>query len=228
LRIKKKRSRVKVLAFCMTYRLDKRVVENLVRQTGVEFFDVMFTKDNPHLEEENGQYRNMMLNWQKMEQVARNRGYEKLWIVEADTIPPIDALSKLLEVDGPVVHGFVVSRHAGHWPGLQKARNTAYDWKEILPHMGEVMEIQGAGTGCVLIDKSVFDRYSIDMKGTDYLEMQIDQLFSRWCRDNKVIQKVHLGVHCGHVNPNGDIVWPDNEKGFRVEATGILSDGPPD
>jgi hypothetical protein len=211
----------RILAFCMTNRLSPLVLEALAQQTGPDF-DLMISRDNPCDGLARGQYRNMMLNWQKMEKLVREFAYDKVWLAEADTIPPLDALSKLLEVDAPVVVGLYASRHAPFRSSVWSRPDVQIEWSTIQEHWGEAVEIGGSGTGCSLIDRSVFDRYTIDMEGfrnpnVDNRRQQIDQMFSHWCFENKVKQVARLDVICGHVCANGEIVWPDRESGYRIQ-----------
>lgn len=203
---------MKILTFCMTYRLSPEVVNALTRQTA-DYFDTHFTNDNPHTGEFWGGYRNMMLNWQKMEKLAE--GYDKVWIVEDDTIPPDDALEKLLEVDGDVVNGLFAHRHASYDPSLLKAPNVSYTWEEIRKFGNQTITVQGSATGCTLLSRKFLDRYKIDMTGyhkpkeSGYQKVAQDILLSTFCRENGIEQKARLDVQCGHVKAGGEIIWPE-------------------
>lgn len=198
----------------MTYQgPDVEVVNALTRQKGVDF-DVHFTRDNPHLGEPFGQYKNMMLNWQKMQRLSRY--YDKVWLVESDTIPPDDALEKLLETDGGVVNGLYASRYDPYSPSARKRVREPFSWEELKPLIGQTIKVASSGTGCSLIDRSILDRYSLDMEGYNtpeavpYWKTQIDLLFSTWCNENGVEQKVRLDVLCGHRRADGKILWPQD------------------
>jgi hypothetical protein len=220
---KKIEDRVKILTFCMTHRLSERVVGALANQTGVEFFDTHFTNDNPHLYEERGQYKNMMLNWQKMERLVKFGDYDKVWMVEDDTIPPRDALKRLLESNALVVSGLYASRYEPYRPSAYKRKGEPFSWEELKEVWGKEIEVAGNGTGCMLIDRGVFDSYSIDMAGYEsgehgYSSYQIDALFSNYCVRTGIKHIARLDVLCGHVKSNGDILWPDKEIGFKIET----------
>jgi hypothetical protein len=213
---------MKILAFCMAYRLESETIEALVRQQGVKSLDLMICQDNPHLGEERGQYRNMMMNWQKMEQIARTRNYDKVWLAEADNIQPPDALAKLLEVDAPVVTGLFASRYPPYRPNLWEAPGITMEWPRVMERWGQTIEVGGSGTGCMLIDGSVLQNYSIDMYGyhnpmADNVRQQIDQLFCTYCFKNHVKMMARLDVLVGHKFPNGDVIWPDEKTRYRIE-----------
>lgn len=199
----------------MTHRLDPRAVDALARQRGVEYFDTHFTSDNPHLGEYWGEFKNMMLNWQKMERLAK--GYDKVWMVDDDVIPPDDALQKLLEVDADVVSGLYASRHAPYDPNIiRKKPNVFYTWDEVKALGDKTITVEGSGAGCLLLSRSFLDRYKIDMVGYErprevkYERMLIDLLLNSFCQRNGIEQKVRLDVQCGHKKANGEILWPQD------------------
>ena len=151
----------------------------------------------------------MMLNWKKMERLSE--GYDKVWIVEDDTIPPLDALEKLLEVDGDVVHGLFAMRHAPYEPSIQKEFRVQYSWDEV-SRMKGVVSVKGSATGCTLLSRAFLDRYKIDMKGyhnpVEYKDVAIDLLMTAFCLKEGIEQKVRLDVQCGHRKAGGEIIWP--------------------
>ena len=217
---------MKILTFCMTYRLEPEVVSSLARQEGVDFFDTFFTKDNPHDGEKRGQYRNMMINWMKMQEVALSQKYDKVWMVESDTIPPIDALKKLLEVDAPIVSGLYASRHGIFSPNVMRKDNcpglgAIMTWPEVQKDWGKTIECSGGATGCVLIDKSVLGGYKFDMEAYNDIwgektAQSIDVPFMEFCWKNGFKQMARLDVICGHKRPDGKVIWPDEKMGYRI------------
>ena len=206
--------RVKILSFTMTHRLDPRVVNALASQKGVEYFDSHFTNDNPHLGEHWGQYKNMMLNWHKMERIAQ--GYDKVWLVEDDTIVPEDALAKLLEVDAPVVSGLFAHRHAPYDPSIDKEFRTPFSWDELRRLQGQTITVKGTAVGCTLLDRSLLDRYKIDMEryrnieGQRYQDVIIDLAMVQFCLREGIEMKARLDVQCGHVKADGKAIWPQD------------------
>ena len=199
----------------MTYRLEEKVVNSLARQTGVDFFDTHFTRDNPYEGQKRGQQKNMMLNWVKMQKMSRD--YDKVWIVESDTVPPIDGLSKLLKVDAPVVTGLYASRHEPFSPNLLRKDNcpgvgAVMTWAEVIKDWGNIVEVSGGCTGCLLIDRSVLDAF--EYSEDDFIEHLNssssfpDLPFMEFCWKNGFKQMARLDVICDHVRPDGMIVRP--------------------
>lgn len=165
----------------------------------------------------------MMLNWKKMERMVKEGNYDKVWMVEDDTIPPEDALSKLLQTDAPVASGVYVLRYPPYRPSIYKNKNEIFTWEELKSLWGRPVEVAGNGTGCILIDRKVFDSYSIDMAGYEdikkgYHSYQIDALFNDFCNDNHIKHIARLDVLCGHVKSDGDVLWPDKENGFIIRS----------
>jgi hypothetical protein len=165
----------------------------------------------------------MMLNWQKMEQLVKAGNYDKVWLVEDDTIPPLDGLSKLLKSDAPVVSGLYISRYLPYNPSVYKSKGIVYDHQELKENWGKEIEVAGNGTGCMLIDRKVFDQYAIDMAGyhnmeNGYTSYQIDALFNNFCTENNIKHIARLDVLCGHIKSDGNVLYPDKEKGFIIEG----------
>ena len=157
-----------------------------------------------------------------MENLVKTGNYDKVWIVEDDTIPPLDALKKLLETNAPVASGVYVSRYPPYKPSIYKKKDEQFNWSELKSSWGKQIEVAGNGTGCMLIDRKVFDSYNIDMAGYHNLEngyksYQIDALFNNYCNKNNIKHIARLDVLCGHVKSDGDVLYPDKEKGFIIK-----------
>lgn len=196
------------------------VLRSLTNQEGGGFFDVIFTHDNPYDYPLARVYKNIQLNYEKARKYALQEGYQKMWVVEADTIPPCDALAKLLQVDAPVVSGLYSMRHGEPVPNVFKkhlgsvAVGNVYKWNEI--PWGQTVEVSGGCMGCLLIDRSVLERFNFHLDADKWAP---DGPFMQWCFRNGVKQMARMDVICGHKKPDGTILWPDpaQEKGWRCE-----------
>ena len=206
---------MKILVFCPTApRLESEVVNAIFNQIDVEFFDVMFTRDNPHEFAFSQVYKNVQLNYEKMKRIALSEGYAKVWVVESDTIPPKDALKKLLEVDAPVVSALYALRHGEPVPNLMRAEKSAtvgeaMKWSEIFESKENIITVSGGCMGCLLIDRSILTQFQFE--GDDIAKAP-DVPFMEFCWTNKIPQKARIDVICGHVKPNGTIIYPDAES----------------
>jgi hypothetical protein len=193
-------------------------VQSLVSQ-GVEFNDIWLANDNPYEAENRGQYKNMQLNYEKMRRTVLEKGYEFVWIVESDTLPPEDALAKLMEVDAPVVSGLYALRHGIPSPNLYRASHTpevgnGMSWDEIKARWGETVAISGGCMGCVLVHRSALEGFSMVDPSNPIAP---DGPFMKHCHSKGFKQMARLDVVCGHIKPNGDTLWPDREQGYRLE-----------
>lgn len=104
--------------------------------------------------------------------MARNRigahalsgGYDYLLFVDADVMPPPDALANLLEHDADVCTGWYVNRHAADGrrtclAGLEKPWKW-YDADDLRAKRESgvyTLRVNGGGLGCCLVRTSVFD-----------------------------------------------------------------------
>lgn len=204
---------MKILCFIPYGRLEPEVIESVARQEGVEFFDIWLAHDNPYTDETKGVYKNMQFAYEKMRQIVLREGYEAVWIVESDTIPPRDALKKLLEVDAPVVSGLYALRHGEPVPNL-RTNGASMSWQEVKQLWGRTVETTGGCMGCLLVRKEALK----DFVMIDANDLRApDGRFMNHCRLNKFKQMGRLDVVCGHVKINGEILFPDEILGYRIE-----------
>ena len=167
----------------------------------------MFAHDNPYQEAGQSLYFNVQLNYEKMRLMALREGYQKVWVVEDDTIPPTDALEKMLKVDAPVVTGVYVLRHGMPVSNLLKndkapTPGNAVGWTEI-KWEGQ-LEVSGGCMGCLLIDVEALIDFSF-LTGRPHPP---DMDLMRYCVANGIKQVANLDVQCGHVKANGEILYP--------------------
>jgi hypothetical protein len=175
----------------------------------------MFTRDNPHTD--GNVLLNCQLNYEKMRQVVLSQGYQKVWVVESDTIPPLDALKKLLEVDASVVSGLYALRRGECRPNVRNTTTRSmFTWKELKAVWGETIETSGGCMGCVLIDRSALQDFCfIDKQNFSAPDVPMME----WHWHHKFKQMARLDVICGHKRPSGEILWPDKEQGYIIERT---------
>ncbi len=203
----------RVLLFCPTNRLERETINAI---HGIQFsgtLDTMFTRDNPH-----GEYsaQNIIHNYLKAERIVKAEGYDYLFIVENDIIPPPDALEKLIALDADIAYGVYCFRRGKPIINIQTATNgESYG----LPHnlkawarvWGKVVPCTGLGFGCALIKRSVFDVLHMhsDSGGDADTQMAIDakRLGLTLMADTSVI--------CGHKRPDGVVIWP-TQQGYET------------
>jgi hypothetical protein len=195
--------------------LEKEVVNAILNQEGEFFYDIMFTRDNPYDNITGRIWRNVQMAYDKMKQMVLQQGYQKAWIVESDTIPPKDALKKLMEIDAPSVSGLYALRGGLKCPNVRNPNTTAhYNWKFIKEHWGETIETAGGCMGCLLLDKSIIEKFEfIDNHNPNAPDVPLME----WMHKSKLKQMARLDVICGHKRPSGEILWPDKEQGYIIE-----------
>ena len=211
-------TRMKILTFCPTApRLEPEVLHSLLNQGGVQFNDLMLTRDNPYNGENGRVLWNVQLAYEKMRQVVLTQGYAKVWVVESDTIPPLDALSKLLEVDAPSVSGLYALRRGSMGPNVRKPiTREMFKWDELKPKWGSTITTAGGCMGCVLLDRSAIEDFCfVDEANPNAPDVPMMEY--HWHKGFK--QVARLDVICGHKQPSGEILWPDREQGYRIERS---------
>lgn len=148
-------------------------------------------------------------------QMVIDGNYDALWSVEADMILPNDALAKLLQVDAGVVYGLYLARSTGMWlcfPQLAErgTQSITANPKAAVSAWGNVIDSQGAGMGCTLIRRSVFDSVSFRLGSPQFHD---DWTFAQDCIAAGIAQKHHCGVICGHILNEKMALWPDKNSG---------------
>lgn len=82
---------------------------------------------------------------------------------------------------------------------------------------GKVAETKGVGMGCTLIHRNVLE--AIEFRNAPNDEVADDWLFSLDCVEHGFKQMHDFGVVCGHIMPDGNVVWPNPQSpgGYDVE-----------
>jgi hypothetical protein len=140
-------------------------------------------------------------------------GYDKVWILEEDTIAPVDTLKKLLEVDAPVVSGCYILRHGCMVSNIfLKIEKSVERWEDLQRFKNQTIEVEGGAMGCLLVDKAVLKDFNFLLRD-NYAP---DTTFMRHCVKNRIRQMARLDVQCGHIRADGKILWPDDKTGWRL------------
>lgn len=202
---------MKTLIFCAVSSISTDVIYSLFNQvqTKGDDFDIVFAARNPYRGDE--AYRNVQMKYEQMRKLAIDGAYDKVWIVEHDTIPPIDALAKMLAVSDKahIVTGLYALRHAEPVPNIMRWQigsdiGSSMEWGDVQRSWGEVIRCTGGCMGCLLVDvRDVLQYFPTFMMETATAP---DMKFMSWCYLNGYRTLAHLGVVCGHQKPNGDII----------------------
>lgn len=141
-------------------------------------------------------------------------GYDALFLVEADMIIPPNTLLRLAAVDTDVAYGLYVSRHGSfQWLAFDQlqghtGKSIDRNRKFCADHWGKVIETKGVGMGCTLIKRHVLASTEFRRNGP----CADDWYFSLDCIEKGFTQKHDLGVVCGHITPEGGVMWPSLDR----------------
>lgn len=81
-----------------------------------------------------------------------------LLFIDSDTLPPQDAIKKLLRVNQPIVSGLTPIMEINEQEEIWRKWNcVGLDDKHLQPHTG-VLPIKGAGSSCIMIKREVFEK----------------------------------------------------------------------
>jgi len=168
----------------------------------------MFTRDNPYPYEGGQRFKNIQWNYEKMRRVVLERGYDHVWCVESDTIPPLDAVERLFEAEAPVVSGLYALRHGDPIPNVQRWSETlngiggAMSWEEV--GKGGTVRTSGGSMGCLLIERSVLEGFTFVRDNNKAPDVP----FMEYCFHLGIRQMARLDVICLHKKPNGEVLDP--------------------
>lgn len=219
---------MRVLGFCPTYRVEPETVAALIAQEWHGAYDVLFTRDNPHPSDDRGR-ANILHNYQKGRRAFLDGGYDALFIVESDILPPSDALEKLAACDSDLAYGLYLFRNheplgsftcnvyrytGGPYP--DQPLTTFFD--EYREAWGKVIPCSGSGLGCVLIQREVL--VSTDFRGSN---AHCDTAFTDDVWRAGYSMKADMSVVCGHKFPSGAVVWPAPEPMQETTTQGTVT-----
>ena len=203
---------MKVLLFCPAYRLEYETVDAILRMRPIGPMDIMITRDNMVKDDP---YYNIFHNYAKGRAAALSGGYDAMFVVESDMIPPADALEKLAAIDTDVAIGLYMFRHGkpvanvlrkeGH--GVPGQSYTLFPDELKTLRKQRVFDTGGAGLGCALIRRHVLE--AIPFR---HVEGQFcDWYFTSDSMAAGFRWTVNLDVVCGHKRPDGVILWPEKD-----------------
>jgi len=161
-------------------------------------------------------YLNIARKYERAREIAVTCGYDAIWQVESDIIVPPDALRKLAQTDGDIIYGLYVWRHGGPkwswYTTLTERRGVSVvdtDINLARKSWDRVVESVGVGDGCTFIRRSAFTQITRHAPSNGWVSC--DWMMSLDAQRLGLQQKHHLGVICGHIDPNEGnprILWP--------------------
>ena len=217
---------MKILVFCPTYQIapgalaihpeTRRSIDEL--QHGEHDVTVMIRPD-PH-EDKQG---NVVRQYQWARQHVLDEGYDALLIIEHDMIVPDDALVKMAATDAGVVYGVYLFRHVK--PTLNAFRAVSPPsldqsialFQDELAHAKRAgaWPVSGLGFGCTLIRRDVLEKIEIRRPNGGYYP---DGPFASDCCKYGIKQMARFDVECGHIKPDGRVLWPGLENDWMYDT----------
>lgn len=134
-------------------------------------------------------------------------GFTHLLFLDSDMIFPHDTIVKLIEANAPVASGLCYTRTPPMIPCVfertQNAENAV--WKKGTAPLSENQSqvIDGAGTGCLLIRRDVFEQLSFPWFAIEWhgeKQRGEDLYFAEKCFEKNIQTKIHTGVITQHIN----------------------------
>jgi hypothetical protein len=176
---------------------------------------------------ENECNRDIANKYNHARELALAGGYDAMMTIEADMIPPKNALERLVQVDADVAYGLYVSRHGKHpWLTLSDiteqvrgSKGIGETWEERESMWGQVVDTAGVGLGCTLIRREVLGAIPFRVKD-EYIAN--DWYFAVDVNEKGFTQAHDCGVVCGHID-NYRVLWPDVAEGYRVIDEEIIN-----
>jgi len=199
---------MKILLYCplnpSVPRVYARTLQSILTQEWPHVLDIVFGKRDG-----DRSLDDLTAKHNRARKLALAGGYDALFLVEADMIIPPDALLKLADIETDVAYGLYVSRHgSGQWLAFdQISKNSGKsinrNRKYCADKWGKVIETQGVGMGCTLINRRALEALEFRRYGAN----ADDWYFSLDCIELGIKQYHHLGVVCGHIDGR-HVLWP--------------------
>lgn len=157
-------------------------------------------------------------------------GYDALLTVECDMLPPPNAIRRLRNCNADVAYGLYTLRRPpwewnaysviegmAAWPLSRVEERARQEW-------GEVVDVDGIGFGCTLIQRRVLEALHFRADGllhADGGRSYCDWYFGQDVSMTGFSQRCDTAVVCGHIHPQDEhgaprpsILWPIGEPPF--------------
>lgn len=207
----------RVLMVTPTLRFEPRTAEAarqiVVRYPGV--VDWFVTKDNPQPVTDRRGYGNILHNLARARAMALGGGYDAMFVLESDIVPPANALERLAKIGADVAGGAYGLRGDAWTTNLfcyvpnQSSPGAPLEPCEIARLWGKHVRTNGVCTGCVLINRNALER--VEFRLVDGSNAAPDWWFMEDCNALGLTVVADLGVVCEHIGEHGEVyrVHPD-------------------
>ncbi len=132
-----------------------------------------------------------------------NTGCEYLWQIDADTIPPIDTLERMLAVDKDIVTAVTpIIRENSRTSNIYLDLSGKPLSMEAVKKRKEPFKIQGVGGACILVKRHVFEKMTIpyyaEVWGNDGRHIDPDIFWGNVAQDEGFEITCIPSIVCGH------------------------------
>jgi len=127
-----------------------------------------------------------------------------LFLVDSDTGPPLDCLSKLLALDVPLASGCypVIQQGVPKWAIANKNSDGHYRLLEKPSLPTKPFEADAGGAGCLLVSRAVFDRVNWPwfkwIENPDGSQISEDIYFFDKCAEAGIRVTIEPNIICDH------------------------------
>lgn len=198
---------------------------------GYDRADTVFLRARPVEGGEGGDARDAITaQYNEARQLVLDGGYDALLTVECDMLPPANAIRRLRNCNADVAYGLYILRRSpwewnaysviegmAAWPLSRVEKRARREW-------GEVVDVDGIGLGCTLIQRKVLEvlRFRADgLLHSDGNRSYCDWYFGQDALAAGFTQRCDTSVVCGHIHPENEagqplpsVLWPIGEPPF--------------
>lgn len=208
-----------------TPRIYARTIQSIFRAKINNTIPIVFGREDYPT---TGKYQNICDKHNEARRLCLEAGFDGVLFIENDMIVP-ENVFQIIRPDLDVVYGLYVSRHgllkwlAYTHLGEEGGLSLSQDPERARSSWGSVIETKGVGMGCTYISRSVLER--IEFRCDPSERVADDWLFSLDCQAAGIRQFHDLGVVCGHMKPDGQVIWPDidSEGLYKIEYPAIAN-----
>lgn len=158
-------------------------------------------------------------------------GYDALLTIECDMLPPPNAIRRLRDCQADIAYGlYVLRRPPWEWSAYSVIEGMGAYPLSAVPERaraewGEIVDVDGIGLGCTLIQRRVLERLTFRAHGLlhgDGQRSHCDWYLGLDAKEAGFTQRCHTGVVCGHIHPTDaagtgapTVLWPTAEAPFH-------------
>jgi len=180
----------------------------------------LWQRDNPEPKQRDTRKRavmNHLHQYQRARRLFLQSEHDAMMIIESDIIPPPDTIKKLAALEADCAYGVYRFRAANVINIFEQYPRPARNVGEPLSNFPRklkkavdkrIVECSGGGFGCLLVTKEVLKQVPFR---TEWPKngSHCDTFWTNDVYKQGFKMMADMSVICGHVKPDGVILWPD-------------------